>query len=75
MYVYMYKDWCVASCNVFVLSLTDSDDCLDVTCSNRGICRDAVAGYTCQCVFGYTGENCESSRSRHPRKLPVHFML
>ena len=29
-------------------------------CENGGSCDDRLDGYTCNCVPGYTGDNCES---------------
>ncbi|XP_078485672.1 uncharacterized protein LOC100181677 isoform X2 [Ciona intestinalis] len=30
-------------------------------CANGGTCTDGVASYTCACVTGYTGANCETN--------------
>ena len=38
--------------------LSDIDDCADQPCQNGGNCTDAVNGYTCNCVSGYSGKNC-----------------
>ena len=29
-------------------------------CRNGGTCRDGISSYECECMDGYTGENCES---------------
>ena len=39
---------------------TDIDHCEGNPCDNGGHCRDDVDSYTCQCVDGYTGANCET---------------
>ena len=38
--------------------LSDIDDCAVQPCMNEGNCTDAVNGYTCICVVGYSGRNC-----------------
>ena len=42
---------------------TDIDECSSSPCQNDGTCTDEVNGYTCSCVAGYTGTNCETSKS------------
>ena len=32
-------------------------------CQNGGTCSDGVNEYTCGCVAGYTGDDCETSES------------
>eukprot|EP00188_Purpureofilum_apyrenoidigerum_P001674 Plantae.Rhodophyta-Purpureofilum_apyrenoidigerum.ctg19468.p1 GENE.Plantae.Rhodophyta-Purpureofilum_apyrenoidigerum.ctg19468~~Plantae.Rhodophyta-Purpureofilum_apyrenoidigerum.ctg19468.p1 ORF type:complete len:432 (+),score=43.86 Plantae.Rhodophyta-Purpureofilum_apyrenoidigerum.ctg19468:170-1465(+) len=45
----------------FQLEFTQSTyPCSPNPCQNRGRCRDLVNIYRCECVFGYTGRNCES---------------
>ena len=39
---------------------TDIDECLGISCHNGGTCTDGVNEYTCECVAGYTGMNCET---------------
>ncbi|MGB0592419.1 MAG: acetylxylan esterase [Myxococcota bacterium] len=34
------------------------DDCLGGPCANDGECTDLVAGFSCECAPGYTGETC-----------------
>ena len=29
-------------------------------CHNGGSCTDQINGYTCSCVDGYSGANCET---------------
>ena len=39
----------------------DVDECASSPCQNGGTCTDHVNQYTCACVEGYTGENCQTS--------------
>ena len=41
--------------------LSDIDDCAVQPCQNGGNCVDAVNGYICYCVAGYSGKNCSVS--------------
>ena len=36
------------------------DDCNPDPCENGGRCIDGLDTYICDCVLGYTGDNCES---------------
>ena len=45
--------------------ISDNDDCEFQTCNGRGICRDQVNGYECQCQSGYSGKDCETGKSVH----------
>ena len=40
----------------------DIDDCANSPCQNGGSCTDGVNQFTCQCVTGFTGTNCEISK-------------
>ena len=40
----------------------DIDECASTPCQNGGSCTDAVNGYSCACVPGYVGNNCEISK-------------
>ena len=41
----------------------DIDDCATSPCQNGGSCTDLVNGYTCNCVGGYDGTNCENGNN------------
>ena len=38
----------------------DIDDCVTIPCQNGGSCTDQLNSYTCNCVDGYDGTNCET---------------
>ena len=46
----------------FQLSLPDINECSSSPCQNGGTCTDAVNSYTCACVAGYNGDDCETSK-------------
>ena len=43
--------------------LIDVDECASSPCQNGGTCVDVVNAYTCNCVPGYTGEDCETGNT------------
>ena len=45
-----------------VLLSTDINDCIPDPCQNGATCVDLVGSYRCDCVAGYTGSNCETSK-------------
>ena len=46
---------------MFKIVHLDIDDCASEPCHNSGTCIDGVGMFTCQCVTGYTGDQCETS--------------
>ena len=38
----------------------DIDECTTSPCQNGGNCTDQINGYTCNCLHGYDGTNCEN---------------
>jgi len=38
----------------------DIDDCASNLCENGGTCIDGINGYTCNCIDGFIGENCQT---------------
>ena len=37
----------------------DIDECASSPCQNGGTCIDDLNAYTCNCIPGYEGDNCE----------------
>ncbi len=46
----------------FLISSTDLDECSSNPCQNGGTCADGVNKYTCNCVAGYVGTRCQTSK-------------
>ena len=38
----------------------DINECESNPCLNGGNCTDLLAAYTCHCIDGYSGTNCET---------------
>ena len=38
-----------------------TDECASSPCQNGGVCFDGHGGYTCQCVEGFDGSDCEQT--------------
>ena len=38
---------------------TEIDECDSKPCQNNATCIDLVNSYRCQCIAGYTGNQCE----------------
>ena len=62
---------CIDELDLF-LSIADIDECASSPCNNGGSCIDLNAewtssssgytvGFACQCMAGYTGEQCDTS--------------
>ena len=43
-----------------ILSYSDINECSPNPCLNSGTCIDGVNSYTCKCLAGYVGKNCET---------------
>lgn len=39
------------------------DNCLSSPCQNGATCTNGVNSYSCDCLTGYTGHQCDSSRA------------
>ena len=73
MRVYLCQAYSIVNLALFVL-FVDIDECASSPCKNGGTCIDLNAdwrssssgfgvGYTCQCLAGYTGDQCETSKN------------
>ena len=47
--------------NFYVFVSVDIDNCSPNPCTNGGTCTDGVDSYTCTCVGGFAGDNCQAS--------------
>ena len=52
----------------------DTDECASDPCQNSGTCTDSINGYSCACVDGYEGTDCETGRfnSLRPSDAYMH---
>ena len=51
------------------LSFLDINYCESNPCRNGGTCIEEVDSYNCNCVPGYTGHDCETSKITYDFKL------
>lgn len=51
-------------CSNYSLFFTDIDECVNHTCANGAFCIDGVNNFFCNCRPGYTGERCETGKTR-----------
>lgn len=45
------------------LPLLDANECDSKPCVNANSCRNLIGGYFCECVPGWTGQNCDIGQS------------
>ncbi|KAM6953765.1 coagulation factor IXa [Aplochiton taeniatus] len=48
----------------FWVGYVDGDQCKSSPCQNKGACKDQLASYSCTCLPGFTGTNCEIVTAR-----------
>uniref|UniRef100_A0A667XGZ3 Coagulation factor IX n=1 Tax=Myripristis murdjan TaxID=586833 RepID=A0A667XGZ3_9TELE len=48
----------------FWVGYVDGDQCKSGPCQNQGTCKDHLGSYTCLCLPGFTGRNCEIVTAR-----------
>ena len=59
--IFEKKIWTCSSQVMFLFNIAiDTNDCLTNPCQHDGSCKDGINGYTCSCVAGYEGADCET---------------
>lgn len=48
-------------CAIFIIWISDIDDCDPNPCTNGGTCADKVNDFTCTCEDGFTDKTCSTS--------------
>ena len=43
--------------------ISDTNECAPAPCKNGATCVDLVGSYRCDCMAGYSGSNCETSKN------------
>ena len=46
--------------SIYYFLYSDINECSPNPCLNSGTCIDGVNSYTCKCLAGYVGKNCET---------------
>ena len=49
---------------------SDINDCKGDVCQNSGTCVDLINNYRCECVPGFSGDNCETSKPPQKSQIP-----
>ena len=52
--------------------ILDIDECNSGPCQNDGTCVDGINSYSCSCLAGYSGPNCESSE--YSSLISIHYI-
>ena len=66
----------IASVEAFIFCLaSDIDYCSNASCKNGASCVDGMKNYTCSCVVGYTGDQCETGISGLSQRHSDWFSL
>ena len=53
----------------YLCIISDIDECAASPCQNQGTCTDQVNDYTCECVAGFIGDDCETGE--YPINMPL----
>lgn len=53
--VFLYCHWLIQ----IKINILDIDECASNPCQNNGTCNDHIYQYTCTCVAGYSGYQCQ----------------
>ena len=59
-----YKYYIMQTINM-LFSNIDFDECESDPCLNGAECKNGAKEYTCTCVPGYTGRNCETGQIKN----------
>ena len=60
--------------NKFFFFFSGIDDCAFGFCFNNGTCIDGLDMYTCACVVGFTGLNCETGKYWYILNFEVRWL-
>ena len=63
----------ILSCKVIhvIVMFPDMDECSSNPCAHRGTCIDGVNSFTCLCIEGYTGHDCETGIQKNKNVLSI----
>ncbi|XP_078572109.1 uncharacterized protein LOC144859362 [Branchiostoma floridae x Branchiostoma japonicum] len=62
-----------AKMRIEFLGCDDTDDCQSNPCKNGGTCVDGLDSYSCNCIYGFSGDTCEEKATtvELPTTVPV----
>jgi len=50
----------------FLVNAGADDKCNGVICKNNGTCVDDINSYHCECIPGFTGDECQTAKYIRP---------
>ena len=60
--IFLFKSFCLSlACKAKITLIAAPDDCEDAECANNSTCIDGVNKYRCDCLPGFSGDQCQNN--------------